>query len=77
MKCDLCSGPVVNQKVLYTIEFKERLHIIENVPAKVCLQCGERLYSPETVEKIQTAIWQEKKPNKTIEAPVLEYASMV
>jgi hypothetical protein len=28
------------------------------------------------IEKIQTAIWQEKKPNKTIEAPVLEYESI-
>ena len=62
MKCGLFGGAVVDREVSYTIEFKERLHIIEHVPAKECLQCGERLYSPETVEKIQNAIWQNRKP---------------
>ena len=76
MKCELCGGLIVDQEVLYTIEFEQRLHIIEHVPAKVCLQCGERLYSPETVEKIQNAIWQDRKPNRTIEAPVFEYGSI-
>ena len=54
MKCDLCGGQVVERNVSYTIEFNERLHIIEHVPAKECLQCGERLYTPETVEKSKT-----------------------
>ncbi len=53
MKCNLCGGVVIDREVSYTIEVKERLHIIEHVPAKECLQCGERLYSPEIVEKIQ------------------------
>ncbi|MGR3310455.1 MAG: type II toxin-antitoxin system MqsA family antitoxin [Candidatus Brocadiales bacterium] len=76
MKCDICGGAVVERKVSYTIEFKERLHIIEHVPARECLQCGEKLYSPETVEKIQNAIWQNRKPDKVIETPVIDYVSI-
>jgi len=53
-----------------------RMHIIEHVPAKECLQCGERLYSPETVEKIQKAIWQNQKPDRFVETPVIEYTSI-
>ena len=56
MKCNLCGGTIVDRKVSYTIEDKRHLHIIEHVPAKECLQCGERLYSPKKVEKIQNAI---------------------
>ena len=76
MKCDLCGGTIVDKEVSYTIEFKGRLHIIERVPAKECLQCGERLYSPETVEKIQKAIWQNRKPDRFVETPVIDYVSI-
>ena len=76
MKCDLCGGATVNREVSYAIEFRERLHIVEHVPARECLQCGERLYSPETVEKIQKAIWQNRKPDKVIETPVIDYVSI-
>mgnify|MGYP001567061905 CR=1 FL=1 len=77
MKCDLCGGQVVERNVSYTIEFNERLHIIEHVPAKECLQCGERLYTPETVEKIQNAIWQNRKPDRVIKTPVVDYMAIV
>jgi len=76
MKCDLCGGPVVDKEVSYVIEFKERLHIVEHVPARECLQCGERLYAPETIEKIQKAVWQDRKPDRVIETPVIDYVSI-
>jgi YgiT-type zinc finger domain-containing protein len=67
---------MVEREVIYTIEFKGRLHIIENVPARECLQCGEKLYAPQTVEKIQKVIWEEREPDKVIEMPVIDYASI-
>lgn len=76
MRCNLCGGVVIDREVSDTIEVKERLHIIEHVPAKECLQCGERLYSPETVEKIQQAIWQNRKPDRFVETPVIDYVSI-
>ncbi|MDQ1273213.1 MAG: hypothetical protein QG591_1843 [Planctomycetota bacterium] len=76
MKCNLCGGTIADRKVSYTIEDKRRLHIIEHVPAKECLQCGERLYSPKKVENIQKAIWQKRKPDRFIETPVIDYVSI-
>ena len=76
MKCNLCGGTIADRKVSYTIEDKGRLHIIEHVPAKECLQCGERLYSPKKVENIQKAIWQKRKPDRFIETPVIDYVSI-
>ena len=73
MECDICGGPLEKKKVQYIIEVKGRLHILEHVPAKECLQCGERLYSPETVEKIQDAIWKDRKPDRVVEMPVIDY----
>ncbi|MEW6378091.1 MAG: YgiT-type zinc finger protein [bacterium] len=76
MKCDLCGGPLEDRTISYAIEYEGHLHIIEHVPVKECLQCGERLYSPQTVEKIQNAIWHGQKPDKVIETPVIDYASI-
>ena len=51
-----------------------RLVIIENVPAKVCLETGERFFSPETVEHLQQIIWEKQEPKRMVEAPVFEFA---
>ena len=74
MKCDICSGPLVEQDVTYRIELDGKLIVVENVPAKVCIQCGERLFSAETVERLQQTVWEQKRPSKILETPVFDFA---
>ena len=57
MKCDLCGGVMTEDMVTYTIHLDDKLVVVEHVPAKVCGQCGERLYAPETVERLQNTVW--------------------
>lgn len=75
MTCDLCGSPVVQQEVTYTIEVDGKWVIIEHVPARVCHQCGERLFSPETVERLQQIAWQRKKPQRVVQTPVFDFAA--
>ena len=63
--------PFIQQKVTYTLEIDGRFFMIENVPARVCVETGERLFSPQTVEILQQTIWGEQKPLWMIETPVL------
>jgi len=63
----------IEQKVTYTLEFDAKFFIIENVPARVCQETGESFFSPETVERIQEIIWQNKSPKRVIETPVYEF----
>lgn len=65
----------VEQKVTYTIEKDGKLFVIENVPARVCVETGEQLFSPETVERLHRIITEQKQPKRTIEAPVFEFAA--
>ena len=44
---------VIDKSVTYTIELDGRLIVIEHVPARIDLQTGEQLFSPQTVERIQ------------------------
>jgi YgiT-type zinc finger domain-containing protein len=65
----------VEQKVTYALEIGERFVLIENVPARVCLETGERLFSPETVERLQQVVWEQREPARVIETPVFEFAA--
>ena len=64
----------VPEKVTYTIDIDGKLLVIEHVPARVCLETGEQLFSAETVERIQQLILNKQKPTRVMEVPVFEFA---
>jgi YgiT-type zinc finger domain-containing protein len=64
----------VPEKVTYTIEIDGKLTVIKNVPARVCVETGEQLFSAETVERIQELLLKKQKPTRMIEVPVFEFA---
>ena len=68
------SDTIKEAKVTYTLEVDGKFYIIENVPARVCEETGEQFFSPETVECLQKTIWEHKRPKKTIETPIYEFA---
>lgn len=61
-------------RVTYTLEADGKFFIIENVPARVCVETGEQFFSPETVERLQQTVWGGERPKKTIETPIYEFA---
>ena len=65
---------MIETEVTYTLEHGGKFFLIEHVPARVCHETGEQYFAPETVEHIQAVIKGRKKPAKTIETPVYEYA---
>ena len=68
---------LVEKRVTYSIEVDGRFVIIEDVPARVNVETGEKRVSPETVERLQQAVWERYRPVRTIETPVYEYATFV
>ena len=65
----------IEQRVSCVLEVDGKFVVIENVPARVCLETGERLFSPETVERLQRMIRERQEPSRKIEVPVLEFAA--
>ncbi len=47
------------RRVTYTLEMNGKFYIVENVPARVCVETGEQFFAPETVEQLQKVIWEE------------------
>lgn len=60
--------------VTYTQEIGGRFIIIEHVPARVCRETGEQLFSPEIATKLQHIIRTRIKPARVIETPVYEFS---
>ncbi len=65
----------VEQNVRYIIESEDKVFVIENVPARVCLETGEQFFSPATVERLQATVWGTEKPKRVIETDVFEFAA--
>ena len=67
----------VDQRVTYTLQVADKLLLVENVPARVSLQTGERLFAPEVVERLQAIVWDQKVPVRVVETPVFEFPVIV
>ena len=76
MKCELCRGKVRKELISYTLFYEGHWIIVENVPAKVCQQCGEKLFEPKVVERLQKIVWNKQAPHKKIKTPVFDLSSV-
>ncbi len=74
MPREMLEETFVDQEVTYTLEVQGRFILVEHVPARVSLQTGERFFSPDTVEQLQTIVWDEKVPSRVIETPVFDFS---
>lgn len=75
MSTDVWTETMVERKVTYTLEKDGKFFIVENVPARVCLETGEQLFSPKTAERLQQIIWEQATPKRVVETPVYEFAA--
>lgn len=76
METSVWEETFVEQKVTYTLEYGGRFIIIENVPARVCLETGEQYFAPQTVEQLQRMAWEQRRPVRVLATPVFEFAGV-
>lgn len=74
MKCVFCGGRVENKKVTFVYEDEHKCLLVENVPAEVCAQCGEKTYTPDVTDEILKFAKDQFKPARTIRVPVFDFA---
>ena len=74
MVCAVCGQEGArSRRVTRSYGKGETILIIENVPARVCRETGERLFTPETVERLQHIVWEQRTPTRIVETPVFEF----
>ncbi len=74
MKCIFCGGKAVTRKVTFIYDYDKEYFLVENVPAEVCLQCGEKTYAPEVTDELLRFARKKVIAQKTVKLPVFNYA---
>lgn len=74
--CYFCrKGILEDKKVTVDFRWGDKLIVIEEVPAKVCNECGEKYYSAE-VSKQMEKIAIEGKKEEIIEVPLVRLSEV-
>ena len=73
MTCPLCKGDMKPGTTIHTVQLKNCVVVIKNVPCLKCEQCGEVVLSADTVEKIERILRTVEKA--TAEIAVVDFAS--
>ena len=71
-RCQLCGGTRKPRQITHPQKFAGRVTILENVPTEECQQCGDALFHPEVVERVQQLIWSGAAPSRIAQVPVYD-----
>ncbi len=78
-KCHICGEQMQERTINQDFWLKEKLIVIESVPAGVCPQCGEKIVKADVGRELATIIGNLRslRQKKTINVPVISYAKEV
>ncbi|MGI9180135.1 MAG: YgiT-type zinc finger protein [Longimicrobiaceae bacterium] len=68
-------APHAERLVTYTLEVEGQLIVVEHVPARVNEETGERFFAPETVDRLQQIMWEQRTPKRVLQTPVFDFAA--
>lgn len=70
MKCLVCYHDMTERRVTLDLRLGEELVVIEEVPATVCENCGEQVFTPEITRKGQAVAKERTGAARTLVVPV-------
>ncbi len=74
--CNVCGGQVSERHVQKVCTWGGRLvAVVDNVPAGVCEQCGERYYQGRVLKAIELMLTAKNKITKHLRIPNARYAA--
>jgi len=73
--CHVCGSNEARQEVVSEIfEIEGKPVLVENIPAEVCIRCGEAVFSRETTERVRRMVHGEAKPVKSLQMDVFAFS---
>ena len=76
-RCYLCKGRVLEERVKVDFRWGDELVVIENVPASVCHQCGEKFFNAKVYKGMETLAKSKAKPLRQETIDVLRFEESV
>ena len=71
MKCLVCHHDMTERRIALDLRVGDELLVVEDVPATVCDNCGEQVFSPAVTRQVQAVIKERKRAVRTMVVPVL------
>ncbi len=74
MMCSIvgCPGEYEQREVVRAIQQGNRIIVVEHIPAEVCSVCGDVLFAPEIIERLEALRKTTVTPVGTV--PLYEFA---
>ena len=74
MKCNIigCTGEYEEKLIVHTVLPGGEVVVINHVPAEVCPVCGDTLFKPETIRRIEELLKTASGASRSV--PLYEYA---
>ena len=74
MKCSIegCRGEYEGRKIMHAVRHQDEVIVFDHVPADVCSVCGDVLFAPDTVRRMEDMLRTGALPTRT--APLYEFA---
>jgi YgiT-type zinc finger domain-containing protein len=75
--CSFCDGELEERIVQYEYRWGDKLFVFEDVPARVCRQCGEQYFDAKVVKAMERAVLNRMQPKRILQVPVFSYPEVV
>jgi YgiT-type zinc finger domain-containing protein len=74
MRCSVadCPGKCEQREVVCAMRQGDRIIVVEHIPAEVCDVCGDVLFTPETIERLEALRQTTAPPIRTV--PLYRFA---
>jgi HTH-type transcriptional regulator / antitoxin MqsA len=73
-KCHVCdSTESMTEYRTEIFQIEGNFYLVENIPATVCTNCGEEIFSRETTENIREMLHSKAQPIRSISVDVFAY----
>ncbi|MCX6584356.1 MAG: YgiT-type zinc finger protein [Candidatus Aminicenantes bacterium] len=78
-QCDICNTLMTEVVIRQDFWIKNKLVVIENIPAGVCPQCGEKIVNADVGKQIARILKDKNRISKapTIPVPIVHYEEKV
>lgn len=74
-RCHVCGKTEWREKLVSEVfDIDGKSVRVENIPATVCTNCGEPVFSRETTEKVRRMVHGEAKPVKSVQMDVFAFS---
>lgn len=70
--CPECAGRMEQQNITHEYMHGDIMYLVQNVPAWVCVQCGEKYLEAKVIAALENIV-QQATPVKKIETSVYDF----